>query len=120
MYAHADGERRDLHARVVEARASTQIGERIRHERRPREAITRAAPPQPFGQAHGARPDDRGDGERAVDLAEIVEHADQVGVGQTARRGIAGMHGELDVGTGQLASVELIVRSLAGEMSVSG
>ena len=59
--------------------------------------------------------------QRAVDLAQLVEHADQIGVGQPARRGIRrDASCSLTSGRGSSPSVELIVRSLAGEMSASG
>ena len=50
-------ERRDLDARVVEAGAAAEIGQRVGHERRAGRAVARAAPPEALRQADGARPD---------------------------------------------------------------
>jgi hypothetical protein len=58
--------------------------------------------------------------QRAVHLAELVEDPDQIAVRQPARARIVGMHRQLHVGRGSSPSVELMVRSLAGEISVSG
>ena len=98
-----DRERRHLHARVVETGAAADVGQRVGDERGARRAVPGGAPPEAFRKAHRPRPHARGYGERAMHLAEIVEHAHEIVVAQAARRGVSRIHRELDVRTRQLA-----------------
>src|SRR5206468_12066999 len=61
-----------LNSRIVEARAVAKIGQRVGHERSAREAVARAAAPEPLRQAHRSGTEDRQHLQRAVHLAEIV------------------------------------------------
>src|SRR4029078_8356782 len=66
------GERRHLHARVGEACASTDVGQRVGHERGARRVVARAPAPDALEQAHCSGADWRRHRERGVELTAIV------------------------------------------------
>ena len=82
---------RDLDPRVVEAGAAADVGQRIGHQGVGGGAVQRAAPPQPLGKADGPRLHVGVHRDRALDLAQIVEHARHVAGVEVARGGVARM-----------------------------
>ena len=114
-------EQRDLHARVVEAGAAAEIGQRVGHERVRGRSVVRASAPQALRQRDGAGPDVGVERDRAVDFAELVEDADRI-VRRESARGARrpGASAARPARSRSSPSVEEIVFSLAGEISASG
>ena len=97
------------------------IGERVGHERRAGDVVARAAPPDALRQADRAGTNRRRHRQRAMHFAELVEDPHQIARPPArAPRASSGCISSLTSGRGSSPSVELIVRSLAGEMSASG
>ena len=94
----------DLHARVVEARAAAQIGQRIGHQRIRREAVGDVcAARRPFGIDTVPAPHERRHTRRQPHLAQLVEHPHDLAVLDAARGGVVGMNVESHGGSRQLA-----------------
>ena len=84
----AAGDPLHLHARVVEAGAGADVGQRVGRQGVGRRAVQRVAAPQSLRQRHGSRPH-RGRHRRvAGHRPEIVEHPHRVAVADLPRMGI--------------------------------